>query len=72
MFLFSEGRRHDSGILADSQLLPLLNRHAFLPGGQLMCIYGDPAYPLWAHQIQPFRQGSDPSDARIQYVYEQS
>lgn len=55
MFLFAEGRRHDSGILADSQLLPLLNRHAFLPGGQLMCIYGDPAYPLRAHLIQPFR-----------------
>ena len=55
MFLFLEGRRHDSGILADSQLLPLLNRHALLPRGQLMCIYGDPAYPLRAHLILPFR-----------------
>ena len=35
--------------------LPLLNRHAFLLGGQLMCIYGDPAYPMRAHLIQPFR-----------------
>ena len=55
MFFFAEGRRHDSGILADSQLLPLLNHHAFLPGGQLMCIYGDPAYTMRAHLIQPFR-----------------
>ena len=44
---FGEGRRHDSGILADSQLLPLLNRHALSQGGQLMCIYGDPAYIPW-------------------------
>ena len=52
---FAEGRRHDSGILADSQLLPLLNHYALSPGGQLMCIYGDPAYPMRAHLTQLFR-----------------
>jgi len=55
MFFFAEGRRQDSGILADSQLLPVLNHHAFLPAGQLMSIYGDPAYPMRTHLIQPFR-----------------
>ena len=57
MYFFAEGRRHDSGNLADSQLLPLLNHYVFLPGGggQLMCIFGDPTYPMRAHLIQPFR-----------------
>ena len=42
-----EGRRHDSDMLVDSGLLPLLQIHAVSPNGGLLCIYGDPAYPHW-------------------------
>ena len=42
-FCFAEGRKHDSGMLADSGLLPLLERHGHSPAGQPMCVYGDPA-----------------------------
>ena len=55
MFLFLEGRRHDSGMLAESGLLPLLNRHAVSPTGLPMCVYGDPAYPIRTHLISPYR-----------------
>ena len=54
-FCFAEGRKHDSGMLADSSLLPLLERHGHSPAGQPMCVYGDPAYPLRVHLQAPFR-----------------
>ena len=43
-------------MLADSGLLRDLQRHAFSPAGQPMCIYGDLAYPLRVHLQTPFRQ----------------
>ena len=52
---FSEGKRHDSGMLADSGLLRDLEAYAFSPAGLPMCIYGDPAYPLRVHLQGPFR-----------------
>ena len=44
-------------MLADSQLLHDLNRLAYNPADQAVCVYGDPAYP---HRVQiqgPFRYG---------------
>ena len=32
-----------------------LDHHAVSPVGLLMCIYGDPAYPIRAHLISPYR-----------------
>ena len=52
-----EGKRHDSGMLADSGLLQELEQYAFSPTGEPMCIYGDPAYPLRVHLQAPFRDG---------------
>ena len=49
-----EGRRHDSGMLAMSGLLPQLQHVSFSPIGQAMCIYGDPAYPHRIHLQCPF------------------
>ena len=46
------------GMLADSGLLNDLGNFAFSPAGQPVCIYGDPAYPLWIHLQAPYRQGS--------------
>ena len=51
---FAEGRKHDSGMLDDSDFLPLLERHNHSPAGQPMCVYGDPAYPLRVHLQAPF------------------
>lgn len=50
-----EGKKHDSGMLADSGLLTKLNNHSFSPAGDPLCIYGDPAYPLRVHLQGPFR-----------------
>ena len=54
-FGYQEGRKHDAGMLADSGLLNDLQRYAFSPTGQAMCLYGDPAYPLRIHLQAPFR-----------------
>ena len=44
-----EGSRHDSGMLAQSNLLNILQQHSRRPNGGALCIYGDPAYPLRIH-----------------------
>ena len=46
--------RHDSGILAMSNLLPLLAQHSVDSNGNILCIYGDAAYPLRAQLQCPF------------------
>ena len=51
-----EGRRHDSGMLAMSGLLPQLEQMSSSPTGQSMCIYGDPAYPHRIHLQCPYAQ----------------
>ena len=55
-FIFSEGRKHDAGMLVDSGLLHDLEQFAFNPAGQPLCVYGDPAYPLRVHLQGPFKQ----------------
>ena len=42
-------------MLAESGLMHDLERHAFSTGGQPLCIYGDPAYPLRVHLQGPFQ-----------------
>lgn len=44
-------------MLADSALLASMERQAFSPTRQPMCVYGDPAYPLRVHLQAPFRYG---------------
>ena len=50
-----EGRRHDSGMLAESGLVGDLQRHSFSPLGEPLCVYGDPALPLNIHLQGPFK-----------------
>ena len=50
-----EGCRHDSGMLAMSGLYPQLQQHAMDPQGNILCIYGDPAYPLRPQLMCPFQ-----------------
>ena len=44
-------------MLRESGLLSMLQHNAISPTGQPLCVYGDPAYPLWVHLQAPFRQG---------------
>lgn len=44
-------------MLVDSNILQELERNAFSPTGQLISVYGDPAYPLRIHLQAPFRHG---------------
>lgn len=39
-------------------MLDDLELHAYSPTGQVMCVYGDRAYPLRAHLQAPFRAGA--------------
>lgn len=50
-----EGRRHDSGMLRESGLLNQLEQRMTLNDGTIFSLYGDPAYPVRAHLIAPFR-----------------
>ena len=55
-----EGRRHDAGMLKDSGLLNMLQREAYTPRGDPLCLYGDPAYPLRPQLMSPFREADVP------------
>ena len=50
-----EGRRNDAGTLKDSDLLNILERVAYSPAGRVLCIQGDPAYPLRPDLMAPYR-----------------
>ena len=56
-FYFSEGRKHDAGMLRQSGLLPMLQHNAIFPKDLPLCVYGGPAYPLRVPFQAPFRQG---------------
>lgn len=49
-----EGRRHDSRLLAMSGLLQKLQQHSYSPTGEVLCLYGDSAYPHRLHLQRPF------------------
>ena len=55
-----EGGRHDAGMHKDSDLLNTLEREAYSPRGEVLCLYGDPAYPLRPHLMAPYRIGQVP------------
>lgn len=48
------GRRHDSALLALSGLLQQLQQFSVNPQGGILCLYGDPAYPLRQNLQAPF------------------
>ena len=50
-----ESRKHDSAMLAMSNVLPQLQRLSVDTQGNIMCMYGDLAYPLRPQLQGPFR-----------------
>ena len=49
-----EGKRHDCAILAMSGLLQTLQRYSHGPNGEVLYIFGDPAYPLRRNLLAPY------------------
>ena len=49
-----EGKKHDSSMLMESGLLTELYQHSHDSNGNILCIYGDPAYPLRPQLMAPF------------------
>ena len=50
-----EGKRHDSGMLMNSDLLNQLQQYSFCQNQRPLCIYGDPAYPFRVHLQAGFK-----------------
>ena len=46
-----EGKKHDASMLRESGLL---QQHSMGPNGNILCIYGDPAYPIRPQLMGPF------------------
>lgn len=57
VIFYPERRRHEVGMLADSNLPQDMQRYASTPGHvcHSLCVYGDPAYPMRVHLQAPFR-----------------
>ena len=55
IFVFQDGRKHDSRMLADSRVYNELATNSFDLAGHPLCLYGDPAYPLRVHLQAPFK-----------------
>ncbi|XP_033121176.1 uncharacterized protein LOC117120273 [Anneissia japonica] len=55
-----EGRRHDSFMLRESGLLDQLEQMSVNTNNEIMCIYGDPAYPIRPQLQAPFKGNLSP------------
>ena len=53
LFGLVEGKRHDCAKLAMSELLQTLQRFSHGPNREVLCIFGDPAYPLRRNLLAP-------------------
>ena len=53
--VFSEEKRHNAAMLANSNFITALEHNAVSPTGQQMSVYGDLAYPLRVNLMALFR-----------------
>lgn len=53
--VFTEGVRHDAGMLRMSGLLEALEQYSYSPTDQPLCLYGDLAYPMRVHLQVPYQ-----------------
>ena len=52
---FTEGVRHDAGMLRMSGLLEALEQYSYSSTNHPLCIYGDLAYPMRVHLQVPYQ-----------------
>ena len=52
---FTEGVRHDAGMLRMSGLLEALDQYSYSSTNQPLCIYGDRGYPMRVHLQVPYQ-----------------
>ena len=57
-----EGSCHDARMLKESRLLDSLEEVAVSPAGELLCIYGDPAYLLRPNLMCSYLVGEAPEN----------
>ena len=62
-----EGRKHDSSMLALSNLYQDLVQYSHKEDGSPLCIYGDPAYPLRIQLQGPFRNHAGTTPMQLEY-----
>ena len=55
LFAPVDGRKHDSGMLGDSGLCTQLQQYARGQNHNILCLYGDPAYPVRPQLLGPFK-----------------
>ena len=60
-----EGKRHDSGILCESGFVKFLEEYSISPNGEVMCKYGDSAYPFRPQLQAPFRGANITTDEQL-------
>ena len=53
LYLPVEGKRHDSAMLAMSGILNQMQQYSVNLEGEILCVDGDPAYPLRPHLQAP-------------------
>ena len=63
-----KGKRHDSAMLLQSQVLPQLQNHSLDTQGNVLCMYGDPAYTVSGQIEGPFRGGMLTQLRMTQYI----
>lgn len=56
-----EGRRHESAMVAQSQILQQVHVHSFESNNNTLCFYGDRAYTIRTQIYGPF-QGANLTD----------
>ena len=57
IIFLTEGKRHDASMLVGSNILHELKQNTLSPTGKPLCVFGDPAYPLWVHLQAPYYNG---------------
>ena len=67
-----EGKRHDSGMLVQSQVLRQLQDCSLDTYDNVLCIYDEPAYPVTQQVQGPFRGVMLSEIQRVKKVHEPS
>ena len=65
---YTKEKKYDSSMLHYAGLLEQLQQHAETPNEEPVCLYGDPAYPLWVHLQAPFWGNLNPLQKEFNFT----